>query len=175
MDDSPDVLSTTDWTWVLGKPCPQCRHDAAAVGVADLLVTAPAIVGKFRTALDTRAAAATRPAAGTWSAAEYGAHLRDACDVCRERLLAMLLHEDPPTPTGTRRRRPSGAGTGASTRAPWPTSFPPRPGTCCGTPPRSARPSWPAPGAAPTVSSSRWAPCSSTSSTNSSTTGGTSA
>src|SRR5699024_5468630 len=52
-------------------------------------------VHRFRTLLEEEPVAATRPEETTWSALEYGAHLRDVCEVFRSRVRAMLLHEAP--------------------------------------------------------------------------------
>jgi hypothetical protein len=90
----PIIPDTKNWTWVLERPCPECGFDAAGVSereVADLLranaAAWPAVLA--------RADAAVRPDEGTWSALEYGAHVRDVFRIFRTRLTLMLDTDDP--------------------------------------------------------------------------------
>jgi hypothetical protein len=91
VDIEPDVK---DWTWVLERPCPACGFDAAqveprAVGAAvtDLLPRWRAVLG--------RADARERPSPQTWSATEYGCHVRDVFSVFDSRARLMLEGDDP--------------------------------------------------------------------------------
>lgn len=91
MSIEPD---TKNWTWVTERACPECGFDASAVTVAeipDLLRDAaaqwPAILG--------RDDVAARPDEHTWSALEYGAHVRDAIAVFSGRFERMLTEDDP--------------------------------------------------------------------------------
>jgi hypothetical protein len=91
----PIVPDTKSWTWVLDRRCPECGFDAGAVSYDD-------IPGLIRTNADSwpavlaRADVAVRPDDSTWSALEYGAHVRDVFVIFRGRLASMLL-EDAPT------------------------------------------------------------------------------
>ncbi len=83
-----------DWTWVLERPCPECGFDASGMPLdraGDLLAAA---VSTMRAAL-ARQDARTRPAPTTWSPLEYACHVRDTCDVFRERIALVLSHDDP--------------------------------------------------------------------------------
>ena len=85
---------TKDWTWVLDRRCEQCGFDASSVPgrtVADALTVA---VARWRVVL-AQPEARRRPDPGTWSALEYGAHVRDVCRVFDERLRLMLTEDDP--------------------------------------------------------------------------------
>lgn len=91
MDIEPD---TKDWTWVIETACPQCGFDAAALdltGVPELIRTTAAAWPAVLARPDAR----VRPDAGTWSALEYGCHVRDACRVFGDRLSLMLTQDDP--------------------------------------------------------------------------------
>lgn len=84
-----------DWTWVLERPCGECGFAAADLPPAhadDVLRTA---ARTLRAALE-RSDARVRPAPTTWSAVEYACHVRDTCDVFRERI-ALVLSDDNPT------------------------------------------------------------------------------
>ncbi|MFC0680396.1 DinB family protein [Lysobacter korlensis] len=88
------VPDTKDWTWVLERACPQCGFDASAFAAAD-------VPDRIRADLPAWAArlaepdARTRPDESTWSALEYGAHVRDVFRLFRVRLALMLNEDDP--------------------------------------------------------------------------------
>jgi hypothetical protein len=85
---------TKDWTWVIGRRCPQCGFDGAATdprGVAEAVRAAAPRWAAVLTRPDVR----VRPAPAVWSPLEYGAHVRDAMRVFDERLRLMLTHDDP--------------------------------------------------------------------------------
>jgi hypothetical protein len=91
MDIRPD---TKNWTWVLQRRCPECGFDASTVSgrdVAGLLrQTAAAWPAVLR-----RDDVGVRPNPTTWSALEYGAHVRDVCRIFAARLALMLENDEP--------------------------------------------------------------------------------
>ena len=88
------VPDDKDWTWVLDRPCPECGFDASAVDRADL---PPRIAGVSRRWSELLAAptARHRPDDATWSALEYGCHVRDVHRVYAGRVGRMLAEDDP--------------------------------------------------------------------------------
>ena len=90
----PIVPDTSDWTWVLERPCPACKFRAREVAVDDL----PRLIRENATAWPAvlaRADVAVRPDDHTWSPLEYAAHVRDVCRLFDERLRRILDEEDP--------------------------------------------------------------------------------
>ena len=90
----PIVPDTSDWTWVLERPCPACKFRAREVAVDDL----PRLIAENAAAWSAvlaRADVAVRPDDHTWSPLEYAAHVRDACRLFDERLRRILDEEDP--------------------------------------------------------------------------------
>lgn len=93
MSISPD---TKDWTWVLDRPCPECRVDVARIDPAE-------VAGLVRDSARTwhRILSGSpdmlrqRPAAGVWSPLEYGCHARDVLRRFDRRLALMLETDDP--------------------------------------------------------------------------------
>lgn len=91
MSPTPD---DKNWTWVLERPCPECGFEAAELHREDIGTRLLVAVREVRQALagpDVR----VRPAAGVWSALEYGCRTRDVCRVFLGRLSDMLDHDDP--------------------------------------------------------------------------------
>lgn len=88
-DPGPARPDTSDWTWVLSRPCLQCGFDAKTV-TPDRMprILAEAAVG-FTAALD-RADVRERPEPGVWSPLEYDCHVRDVCRVMTGRLEQIL-------------------------------------------------------------------------------------
>jgi hypothetical protein len=83
---------TKDWTWVLERPCPDCGFNAAEVDrdrVGELLRANAAAWAP----LLSRDDAAVRPNEHTWSALEYGCHVRDVFRIFDVRL-RLMLEED---------------------------------------------------------------------------------
>ena len=85
---------TKNWTWVLQRRCAECGFDATAIAARDVAAALrenaaawPAVLGRHD--------AAVRPDAATWSALEYGAHVRDVCRIFAVRLASMLDTDDP--------------------------------------------------------------------------------
>jgi len=90
----PITPDQKDWTWVLTRPCPQCGFDAGAFRWADL----PRLVRENAErwpAVLARADVRERPDDATWSALEYGTHVRDVYRIFAARLQLMLTQEDP--------------------------------------------------------------------------------
>ncbi|MGW4327372.1 DinB family protein [Nocardia sp. NPDC004573] len=89
----PIVPDAKDWTWVLSRPCPECGFDA----VATTYEAVPALIRetavRFAAVLG-RPGARVRPDESTWSALEYGAHVRDVCRMSDTRL-GLMLAGDP--------------------------------------------------------------------------------
>ena len=88
------VPDTSDWTWVLERPCTTCGLHAGEVLFDEL----PGLIRDNSSAWPavlTRADAAVRPNDHTWSALEYAAHVRDCCRLFAERLGRALGEDDP--------------------------------------------------------------------------------
>lgn len=83
-----------DWTWVLGRPCPECGFDAAAVHATDVAgrIRSDAINWLTRLA---RPGVTERPRPDVWSALEYGCHVRDVHRIFDSRV-HLMLDEDAP-------------------------------------------------------------------------------
>jgi hypothetical protein len=83
-----------DWTVVLDAPCAECGYDAAAITGDQVPQLALAATQELAAALG-RPGAEHRPAELTWSALEYGCHVRDVCRIFDARLIRMLTEDDP--------------------------------------------------------------------------------
>ena len=87
------IPDTKDWTWVLGRPCPECGLDTQRFGreaIAEMIrVNAAAWQDVLTGPGDPR----QRPAPAVWSTLEYGCHVRDVFRLYDERL-ALMLAED---------------------------------------------------------------------------------
>jgi hypothetical protein len=88
------VPDTKDWTWTLGRPCPECGFEAAAVRAHDVAEAVRAATAPWSVVL-ARPDVAERPDPATWSPLEYGCHVRDVCRVFDVRLRSMLAVDDP--------------------------------------------------------------------------------
>jgi len=88
------VPDTKNWTWVLGRPCPDCGFDAASVDATATGTAVRANAREWKVQL-AHPAVRTRPAPGQWSALEYGCHVRDVFRLFDERLRLMLEEDDP--------------------------------------------------------------------------------
>lgn len=94
----PDVVpDTKDWTWVLGRPCPDCGYDAGAVRPVDVAAHLRRDADDWTTRL-AAATARTRPAPGVWSVLEYGCHVRDVHRIFAGRVRSMLEEDEPRFP-----------------------------------------------------------------------------
>ena len=91
MSITPD---TKDWTWVLSRPCEDCRFDAS-------LVRRDAVGHDIRESasrwipLLANGAVAQRPRPDRWSVLEYGCHVRDVLGIFAKRLDLMLVEDEP--------------------------------------------------------------------------------
>ncbi|MEP9364699.1 class I SAM-dependent methyltransferase [Nocardioides sp. CN2-186] len=94
MTITPD---TKDWTWVLGRPCPECGFAADAVTVDQL---GPVIRDNATSweAVLTLDDVAVRPEPTTWSPLEYACHVRDVHRIFDLRVGMMLEEVDPQFP-----------------------------------------------------------------------------
>lgn len=91
MDIAPD---TKDWTWVLARPCPDCGLDTTAVAAPDVAAMLRACAAIWREELG-REGVRVRRSRSTWSALEYGCHVRDVCRRFDDRLGRMLTENNP--------------------------------------------------------------------------------
>ena len=91
MTIAPD---TKNWTWVIDRACPDCGYDAQSVALADVPDLLRDTVAQWPAILD-RADVAVRPDDHTWSALEYGAHVRDVNVIFAGRFARMLAEDDP--------------------------------------------------------------------------------
>lgn len=90
---------TKNWTWVLGRPCPECGYDAAATPAVTVAARLREEVGPWRDALSgPPAVVRRRPEPQVWSVLEYGCHVRDVCRVFDERVGLMIAHDRPVFP-----------------------------------------------------------------------------
>lgn len=85
---------TKDWTWVLERSCAECGFDAHNYPPESIAHQHRADLPRWQQVLE-RADARDRPDDSTWSALEYGAHVRDVYILFTERTLLMLENEDP--------------------------------------------------------------------------------
>ncbi|WP_084010615.1 DinB family protein [Pseudofrankia sp. DC12] len=98
--DDAIVPDDKDWTWVLGRACPECGFNAAtfpAVGVSGHVLRVAAawrLLLAGQPAQDLR----RRPALARWSPLEYGCHVRDVLRLYDERLVLMLTQDNPRYP-----------------------------------------------------------------------------
>jgi DinB superfamily len=89
-----------NWTWVLERPCPDCRFDARTIARHAIGATLRTIVEAWQEVLSRGALVRQRPprrpdGGVIWSALEYGCHVRDVCILFDERLRLMLTQPDP--------------------------------------------------------------------------------
>src|SRR5687767_13599113 len=85
---------TKDWTWVLERPCPECRLEAGGIARAEVpdMIRSNAAVWQDVLGGD---AVRTRPVENVWSPLEYACHVRDVMGLFDERLQLMLEHDNP--------------------------------------------------------------------------------
>lgn len=88
------VPDTKNWTWVLERRCDDCGFDASTF---DAMQAGPAIRGladRWDEVL-ARGDVGLRPRTDTWSALEYGCHVRDVFRLFGERVTLMLTDDGP--------------------------------------------------------------------------------
>jgi hypothetical protein len=90
----PIVPDDKNWTWVLERACPQCGFDGSAYSPADAPASIEANALQWRRLL-LHPQATLRPNEATWSALEYGCHVRDVFRLYLVRL-NLMLNEDGP-------------------------------------------------------------------------------
>jgi hypothetical protein len=83
-----------DWTWVLERPCTQCGFAATAIAPEDITAELLATTPRWQTAL-RRTDVRVRPNPATWSALEYGCHVRDVHTMFGARARLMLGEDNP--------------------------------------------------------------------------------
>ena len=83
---------TRDWTFVIGDGCRQCGF--APQPAEQTGARLRAAIPRWQEAL-SRPDAGTRPAPTVWSVLEYGCHVRDVCQLYRQRLALMVDEDDP--------------------------------------------------------------------------------
>jgi hypothetical protein len=88
------VADSKDWTWVLGRACPECGLDTRAVEPAAVAGMVRELAGRWAGVLGGDGVR-VRPAAGVWSPLEYGCHVRDVFRIYDQRLGLMLTEDDP--------------------------------------------------------------------------------
>jgi hypothetical protein len=91
----PIVPDDKNWTWVLERPCPECGFDGRAFDPTLVRLAIEANSDRWRELL-VHPQASVRPDDSTWSAVEYGCHVRDVFRLYLSRL-EMMLREDGPT------------------------------------------------------------------------------
>jgi hypothetical protein len=88
------VPDDKNWTWVLERACPECGFDPAAHPRERLGAEIRALGATFDELL-RRDGVRDRPSPQTWSALEYGCHVRDVFELFLYRL-NLMLDEDAP-------------------------------------------------------------------------------
>jgi hypothetical protein len=88
------VPDTKDWTWTVGRACPECGFDASAVQAPLVAERVLALTAPWPAVL-SRPEVSRRPEPGVWSPLEYGCHVRDVCRVFEGRVRLMLTADDP--------------------------------------------------------------------------------
>ncbi|MGO9857774.1 MAG: DinB family protein [Acidimicrobiales bacterium] len=85
-----------DWTWVLGRRCPECGFDASSLPAESVARLLRSNADAWQDVLRRPAAELRRrPAADRWSPLEYACHVRDVCVLYHRRLGLMLREDDP--------------------------------------------------------------------------------
>jgi hypothetical protein len=93
----PIVPDDKNWTWVLERTCPECGFEAEQVDVTAIPDLIRANAGHWPSLLDDPLVS-TRPDESTWSALEYGCHVRDVFRLYAYRLDLMLTQDGPRYP-----------------------------------------------------------------------------
>lgn len=96
MTDTVIVPDDKDWTWVVGRACPECGADVSSI-------PAESVAQEIRDNADAweeilrhdPGELRRRPRPDRWSALEYAAHVRDVYVLYRERLRLMMECDDP--------------------------------------------------------------------------------
>jgi hypothetical protein len=91
----PIVPDTKNWTWVLDEVCPDCGVDTAAFPREQVGAMTRDLAAQWRTIFTGDRDLRQRPDDSTWSALEYGCHVRDVFRRFDARLASMLDTDDP--------------------------------------------------------------------------------
>lgn len=83
-----------DWTWVLDRRCPECGYLASETDPSVMPQLVREATAPWAEVL-ARPNARQRPEPRTWSALEYGCHVRDVLLVFAERAVLIGDHDDP--------------------------------------------------------------------------------
>jgi hypothetical protein len=81
-----------NWTWVLDRICPDCGFDASQVDPLQMADPTRSVAAEIASLLD-HPHVADRPDEQTWSALEYGCHVRDVFRIFDARLASMLADD----------------------------------------------------------------------------------
>ena len=92
------VPDAKDWTWVLARPCPECRFDCRDFPREQVGAMVRANASAWPAVLARPDAARRPPGDNGWSALEYACHVRDVFRLYDERLRLMLETDDPRYP-----------------------------------------------------------------------------
>lgn len=84
-----------DWTWTITERCSDCGFDGPTMDVASTGTAIRALISGYAEALASPSAT-HRPDPDTWSALEYGCHVRDVFKLYEYRL-GLMINEDRPT------------------------------------------------------------------------------
>jgi DinB superfamily len=98
--DQPGIVPDgKDWTWVLDRACPECGLDTRTVDPRQVGAMLRVNAASWREVLAAPdAVVRDRPSPDTWSALEYGCHVRDVFRLYDERLRLMLTQDGPHYP-----------------------------------------------------------------------------
>jgi hypothetical protein len=88
------VPDDKNWTWVLKKPCGDCRFDASSFDASGTGAALRDQVVRWVAVL-SQSDVNVRPKPGVWSPLEYACHVRDVFRKFDERLALMLNEIDP--------------------------------------------------------------------------------
>ncbi|MGO8876060.1 MAG: DinB family protein [Acidimicrobiales bacterium] len=86
---------TKDWTWVLGRACPECGFDASHCAADSVAGLVRANAAAWHDLLLQGAVSPGRPDDATWSPLEYACHVRDVYRRYDDRIVRMLTEQDP--------------------------------------------------------------------------------
>lgn len=94
----PIVPDSKDWTWVVDRPCPECRFDTSSFDREQVGQMIRDNAAAWREVLAGGDEVRRRPSDAQWSALEYACHVRDVFRLYLERLGLMLDQDDPVFP-----------------------------------------------------------------------------
>lgn len=86
-----------DWTWVLERQCAECGYEADRLSREQLGPRLRSVGGAWREMLGQGEVVEREPhGERRWSILEYGAHVRDVCELLEDRLSLILKKRKPP-------------------------------------------------------------------------------